>query len=204
MKLTRTQINCLGEVVNSGITEGFYLAGGTAITIKYEHRFSEDFDFFTFPDKEVDSLTIVNKINLLKNISVKQLSNNTISFYLSGIKFSFFEYRYILLEKPLLDEDLGIYLSSDKDIASMKIVAIAQRGLKKDFYVLYYLMNINKWSLNDIRKFVLEKYKIFDFDNIALKSLVYFEDAEKSSYPDIDPLWQKVKDFFTCNVKKEF
>lgn len=202
-KLTSTQINCLGEVVKSGITEGFYLAGGTAITIKYGHRFSEDFDFFTFPDIKMNSINVFNKLNLLAKVSLEQFSDCTVIFYFNDIKFSLFEYRYELLDNPFWDNEKRIYLADDKDIASMKIIAVAQRGLKKDFYDLYYLMNLNQWSLSDLREFVLKKYKIFDFDNIALKSLIYFEDAEKSSYPDIDPLWHKVKDFFTNIVKKE-
>ncbi len=42
--LTDTQRETLGLVSGSSLVKGFYPAGGTAIAIKYNHRFSKDFD----------------------------------------------------------------------------------------------------------------------------------------------------------------
>ena len=49
-KLSKKQREVLEKLVSSGIIEeSFYLADGTALTIKYNHRTSEDFDFFLKP-----------------------------------------------------------------------------------------------------------------------------------------------------------
>ncbi len=84
----------------------------------------------------------------------------------------------------------------------MKSVAIMQRGSKKDFYDLYFLMNHHGWNLNDVIRFSHEKYgNLFD-EGSFLKALIYFEDAEVESYPDIEPLWSRVKVFFIESVRK--
>lgn len=84
----------------------------------------------------------------------------------------------------------------------MKSVAIMQRGSKKDFYDLHFLMNHHGWNLNDVICFSHEKYgNLFD-EKSFLRALIYFEDAEAESYPDIDPLWSRVKGFFIESVRK--
>lgn len=96
----------------------------------------------------------------------------------------------------------GFYLAGDEDIAAMKSVAIMQRGSKKDFYDLYFLMNHHGWNLNDVIRFSHEKYgNLFD-EGSFLKALIYFEDAEVESYPDMEPLWSRVKVFFIESVRK--
>ena len=88
------------------------------------------------------------------------------------------------------------------DIAVMKIVAISQRGKKRDFFDLYWCAN-NIESLENIIKRLPEQYPsiVHDFFHIS-KSLTYFVDAEEDSEPEIyfDTDWKKVKDFFKKEV----
>ena len=41
-RLKEKQREALEKLVKSGITEGFYLAGGTALLIRYGHRESDE------------------------------------------------------------------------------------------------------------------------------------------------------------------
>jgi len=91
----------------------------------------------------------------------------------------------------LIEEN--IRLASSKEIAAMKIAAIINRGTKKDFVDLNELLKI--FSLQQIFDFYLQKFSdssIF----FALKSIVYFEDADEQKMPfmfkNID--WQTIKD----------
>ncbi len=206
-KLNKQQRTTLELVVKSGVTENFYLAAGTALTIKYGHRISEDFDFFLYPDKKIDFLKLLSKIEgVAQNISleVEEITQDTAIFYLNGIGFSFFEYPYPLL-KPVSAMTVGnscVMIASDPDISAMKAIAIIQRGEKKDFYDLWFLMQKNKWEITDICSFCEQKYqRIFPFKTF-FKSIAYFEDAEKSEIPDIEPYWKEVKDFFKKQVKE--
>jgi hypothetical protein len=83
---------------------------------------------------------------------------------------------------------------SIKDIAAMKLNAIAGRGSKKDFIDLYFLLN--EFSLEEILSFYETKYNdgsIF----MVQKSLTYFDDADAQQQPKM------FKDFHweTCKQK---
>jgi len=193
------QRRTLEWVVKSSALEGFYMAGGTALYIKYQHRPSEDFDFFTYPNFSLDIFILQRKLDKIPvRTEYLIVTKDTLVFLLEGVKFSFFEYTYPLLKPTSLNQTLSVELASDDDLACMKTIAIAQRGLKKDFYDLWFLMKKHAWSLNDIVNLVGQKYRNVD-RRILLKSLIYFEDAEKESYPDIDPHWNEVKSYFIKN-----
>jgi predicted nucleotidyltransferase component of viral defense system len=74
----------------------------------------------------------------------------------------------------------------------MKLAAITNRGSKKDFYDLNKLLQL--FTLKQILGFYLEKFKdssIF----FALKSLIYFDDAEEQETPLMfdEITWDQVK-----------
>jgi hypothetical protein len=67
-----------------------------------------------------------------------------------------------------------------KDIAAMKINAIAGRGSKKDFIDIYYLLRY--FTLDEMIDLYLQKYNDGS-EFLARKSLTYFEDAELEEMP---------------------
>lgn len=190
----------LERLTNSGITEGFYLAGGTAIAARYGHRESEDLDFFTLPGKELD----VDKMTALLREDARWIridSGTAIFIYLpENVKVSFFSYHYPLVREPELSKELNIFIASDLDIACMKAIAIAQRGSKKDFYDLWFLLRHHTWSIETLETALKEKIPYWDF-GIFLRSLTYFEDADKESYSQIDERWEDIKGFFKEQVR---
>ena len=199
--MSKEQKEALKKVVSLGICEDFYLAGGTALLIRYGHRYSEDFDFFSFPEKKFDSFSLSRQIDKLEGVKWLYQGKDTLIFLLDGIKFSFFEYPYPLLESPEKNKELGIFIANDRDIACMKAVAVAQRGSKKDFFDLWFLMKRYGWNLKDLKEMIERKYKNLDF-SIIVKSLVYFDDARKEIYEDIEPYWKEVEEFFKKQVKE--
>jgi len=202
IKLTEKQIKTLKLIVKSGITDKFYLVGGTALTIRYSHRFSYDFDFFLLPEKKIFNFELLlNKIPIDKIID---LEKDTLIFQINEILFSFFKYEYPLLERPEYYKKFFINIASDEDIAAMKASAIIQRGDKKDFFDLYYLLNINKWDISDIINFCNKKYKKYFNPSIFFKALIYFEDADKQKIDEIDKIWVNIKNYFKESVNNYF
>ena len=199
MKLTETQEKVLEKLVASGITEKFYLAGGTALMMRYNHRFSGDFDFFSRPREEFD---VRNKIPELDNVQILDEKKDTMIFIKDSIKCSFFEYDYPLLRPLVKLKGYGISVASDEDITSMKAIAIIQRGEKKDFFDLWTLMVRNDWSLEDITGFCEAKYGERFNPSLLLKALTFFEDAEKDKIADIDLRWDDIKNYFIILVKE--
>lgn len=199
MKLTETQEKVLEELVASGITEKFYLAGGTALMMRYHHRFSGDFDFFLIPGKEFD---VRSKTSRLGGIRILDEKRGTLIFEKDSVKCSFFEYDYPLLRQLVKLKGYGISVASDEDITSMKAIAIIQRGEKKDFFDLWTLMVRNDWSLEDITGFCEAKYGERFNPSLLLKALTFFEDAEKDKIADIDLSWNDIKNYFIILVKE--
>ncbi|WP_028843983.1 nucleotidyl transferase AbiEii/AbiGii toxin family protein [Pseudothermotoga elfii] len=197
-KLREDQMKVLEKLLQLGIFHDFYLAGGTSLCLKYNHRPSLDFDFFLFPEKNFSNI-YENEIYKHFNIEFIYKDNQTLIFQLDGIKVSLFEYPYPLLEEP--DKITDLYLAHDKDIACMKMSAIAQRGLKKDFFDLWYLINIYRWGMKELLSMLERKYKDYN-PLIFLKALVYFEDAEKNiDFEEVEEKWLSIKKFFTGYIK---
>jgi predicted nucleotidyltransferase component of viral defense system len=94
-----------------------------------------------------------------------------------------------------------VSLLSPSDIAVMKIVAISQRGKKRDFFDLYWLSR-NIQPLHDSILKANKQYSINQNLTHILKSLVYFEDAEQDPEPEIyfKASWKAVKSFFRKEV----
>jgi len=94
-------------------------------------------------------------------------------------------------------------IASLEDISTMKLIAIIQRGIKRDFIDLYYLSK--KLGLKNI--IVLTKKKYAGFNKyLALQALVYFQDAEEKQTREIKMLrpleWEKVKEYFINEVAR--
>lgn len=87
----------------------------------------------------------------------------------------------------------GVRMLDIRDIAPMKLKAIAQRSSKKDFYDIYFLLDL--MPLSEMLRLFSEKFKQQEIFHI-IKSLTYFEDAEQYADPkvfDTKVTWKKVK-----------
>jgi hypothetical protein len=67
-----------------------------------------------------------------------------------------------------------------KDIAAMKLNAIAGRGSKKDFIDVFYLLPY--FNLNEMLELYLQKYSDGS-EFLVRKSLTYFDDADLEEMP---------------------
>ena len=123
---TRTTLALLGK---SNLLKEAYLAGGTALALHLGHRLSFDLDFFTA--KEFNPLETARKLQGVLDLKVEKTTKGTILGIIKNIRFSLFLYQYKLLSP--CKKFLGINISDIRDIAAMKIVAISERGVKRDF-----------------------------------------------------------------------
>jgi hypothetical protein len=178
---------------------GFYLAGGTALALELGHRISVDLDFFSIND--FSTREISDKLKIKGHLEIDSISKDTLNGSLDGVKISFFKYPYKLLFPT--KEYNGVALADERDIAAMKILAISDRGSRKDFVDLFVLLKA--YSFGDILKFFSEKYKEYNYNIFhILKSLVYFSDADLDLEPVyIHPIsWKEVKKFIENIVDK--
>jgi predicted nucleotidyltransferase component of viral defense system len=174
------------------------LIGGTALALLLGHRLSIDLDFFG--QIEGDSQTIADCLRDEGfDVTMTENTKNIHIFIINGVKVDIVNYRYSWIDE-LIEED-GIRLAGLKDIAAMKIAAITNRGSKKDFIDIHFLLN--HFSLKELMHFYLEKYA--DASSfLAYKSLVYFADAESQAMPQmlIPTNWEDVKKRIITEVKQ--
>jgi hypothetical protein len=89
-------------------------------------------------------------------------------------------------------------LAATHDIALMKLVAISGRGSRKDFVDLYTILR-GGWRLQEYFDALPRKYAEGRANSYhILKSLTYFEDAEREPMPRmLEPFdWEECKRFF--------
>ncbi len=105
------------------------------------------------------------------------------------------------MKNPIFSEELKIYLASDEDIIAMKSIAIIQRGEKKDFFDLYFLMKRNNINLEEVISLFKKKYhKHFNL-SLLLKAHTYFKDADNQKIGEIENHWPLIKEYFISIVK---
>lgn len=201
--LSKDAKNSLEIIGESGFLKKAYLAGGTALALQIGHRKSYDFDFFTVENFHENA--VVQKLSkFLPDFELERKEWRTVLGYIGKTRFSYFYYEYPLQFKTLKFKN--IVLADPRDIAAMKIAALADRGTKRDFIDLYFIFKKEKiMTLDEALRGYDKKFKALRQNKMhILKSLAYFEDAESEKMPNmiksID--WKKVKEFFASEQKK--
>lgn len=179
----------------------WYLAGGTAFALHTGHRSSVDLDFFT-PRRTFEADRLLDKLPVASWVT-HIAKEGTIYGTLGGTKVSFIAYQFFApKEKPHWYGAMRIL--DPRDIAVMKIVAVSQRGRKRDFVDLYWYVTHREPLANVIGR-VSEQYPTVahDFHHI-LKALMYFDDADRDPMPKIffNASWKNIRQYFEREVPK--
>lgn len=200
--LPRDAKKALAVLGESGLLKEAYLAGGTALALHIGHRISVDLDFFS--SSHFDEQLLAKQLSSLPvNFNLEKMAWRTILGFLNKTRFSLFFYDYDWLARP--KEYLGIKIAGIEDIASMKLLAISDRGTKRDFIDLYFILAVEKfYTLKEVFDLYDKKFKLLRQNKAhILKSLTYFKDADETPMPNIlkEVSWSKVKKFFELEVK---
>jgi hypothetical protein len=198
LPLTQQQL-CV-KLATLPAVRSFYLAGGTAAALHLGHRESVDLDFFRGDGFEADSVGLA--VAAVTTCRWDQYERNTLLGIADGVKVSFFHYPYPLIEPTHSFRELAV--ASPLDVACMKLVAIGQRGLRRDFIDLYCLLDalqLDIWTLwqHTQRKFGLAADSIY----WLARGLAYFEDAESDPEPRLRRRlrWADVREHFRHESK---
>jgi hypothetical protein len=133
------------------LPEGFVLYGGTAAGLRFGHRVSADFDFFSnsfdpgslrrtvmgipFVDRHLDALNNIearNQIDLIVRVKDPSIELEKDNF----VKFTFVSDRDLVpgcIEEPDESDDNGVRVASPIDLFCNKILATATREKREDF-----------------------------------------------------------------------
>ncbi|MEW5762502.1 MAG: nucleotidyl transferase AbiEii/AbiGii toxin family protein [Bacillota bacterium] len=188
---------------------GFYLAGGTGLALQLGHRVSNDLDFFS--QRTFDPELVLRTLARILPARVLEASPGTL--HLIGnenvkVSLLFYPYKVVFPFVHFKNYPLADY----RDIAAMKLIALGQRGTKRDFLDLFFLLR-GKMTLRELKEIVEQKYTTIRYNWPHLvRSLGYFADAEEDPMPVLiaagvkremtQEEWREVKRFF-LNLQRE-
>jgi len=191
--ITDSTEGALRTLQDANLVSRFYLAGGTGLALQFGHRLSRDLDFFAAELFDEDSL--LQRLQALADFSLVAKSPHTLHTTIQGSKVSFLGYAYPVLFP--LSQFLQVPVADPRDIACMKISALASRGTKRDFVDLY--VSARRFGLANLLQWFDRKYGQTRHNRLhVVKSLIFFDDAERDPMPHmLVPLdWDEVKHFF--------
>ncbi len=172
---------------------GYYLGGGTAVAIHLGHRRSVDLDWFT-EGRMDDPMRLAAQIrDEGVGLEVRSVDRGTLDAMLGTVRLSFLDYGYPLLGPLIHWPSFDCQLASIDDLAAMKLLAIEQRGAKKDFLDIY-AMGKHGFSLTRMLELYRRKFSVEDIARV-IYSLCYFDDAESNPMPTMlqDTDWEEAK-----------
>lgn len=184
---------------NQQCLKDFYLVGGTSLALQIGHRLSVDLDFFTSEKKNINE--IENELLFLPDFKLKAKNNYSIFGEYKGVKIDVLNYPYHFISPPIIHN--GIKLCNKEDICAMKLKTVMNRGAKRDFYDLYFLLQ--EYSLTQMFDLFIKKYHNIE-PNAIIRSLTYFEDAHNQENPVLlkekDLSWKKVQETIINETRK--
>jgi hypothetical protein len=179
--------------------KGFNLVGGTALSLQIGHRKSIDLDLFTSEDFDPAALKSLLDSDFAHFQAMLE-RNNTLITTIDGVKVDFIRFKYGFAYPVLLENNFR--LANINDIAPMKLDAITGRGKKKDFFDLYFLLQL--FTLPQLLTLYQAKYQHTTLFHV-IKSMNYFEEAEAEADPivfDKKVTWAAVKKAIISEIRK--
>ncbi len=172
---------------------GFYLGGGTAIAAHLGHRQSQDLDWFT-SERIEDPLALARELqDRGAELRVGTVGRAALHGAVRGVRASFMEYPHPALAPLVAWPDLGCQIAALDDLAAMKLLAVDQRGAKRDFVDIHAL-GAHARPLAEILALFRRKFAVEDISRV-LYSLTFFDDAEGDPMPRMLKTisWEQVK-----------
>ena len=167
------------------VPQHFVLYGGTGLALRFGHRQSVDFDFFS--NQPFEPIRLMNSMAFLKNAKVLDGKANTLTVlvYRDGpVKLSFFGGLTMgRVRNPEQTEDGLIWVASPLDIGASKMKVIFGRSEAKDYRDIYALLK-SGFRLSEILAAAQALCEELQNPAIHLRAISYFEDGDLRTLPD--------------------
>ena len=163
-------------------------------SLELGHRISDDFDFFR--TDLPDARELHEKLLCYGTYETLQETSHTLTVLFRDTKLSFFRAGSPFIFKGIKYRSFRI--ADIREIALMKLLAICNRGSRKDFIDLYAILR-GETTLQEYFRLLPDKYGASRINTYSiLQSLTYFEDAEKEPVPRmlVTFKWEECKAFF--------
>jgi hypothetical protein len=167
----------------------WFVIGGHAVRCFSPYRPSRDVDFGVGSAKDLSDL--LSALQKSGTTEVLERSHDTAHLRWSGINVSIFELA--MLSPYTENRHLTV-----EGILATKLHAILDRGMRRDFFDLYVMMQQQKLGILLALRAMHDVYKQPINDSLVLRALTYFDDAEREAplTGEGEEDWEAVKNFF--------
>lgn len=203
--LTTAQRRALAGLKQLGVLDGVYLAGGAAVAEHLRHRTSNDLDFFSL-SAELDIEGVRRRVLSASKAVVVAQSDATLKLVVSGAMVDFVCYPYPPLARFKSGPE-GVRVAGLRDLAVMKLAAIARRGVRRDYWDLYEILTRSRVSLRSACDDYVVKFGVAEADLYhVLRAVGWFEEAESDpAFPKglTKARWAVIREWFEPRPAKE-
>ena len=191
----------LEQLMRAPFLAGFGLVGGTALSLLYGHRKSEDLDLFS--TEKFENEEVISKLTQLfggRVLLEQKPPQFGIFCFIDDVKVDLVRHPHPLIAPPKLVE--GVRMFSTEDIVAMKVQAVLGRGKKKDFWDIAELLE--HYSVEEFVRFHQQKYNTQNLLISVPQAITYFKDADESEDPVSlkNQSWEQVKRYITKKVDR--
>ena len=171
----------------------WFVIGDQAVRCLAPYRPSRDVDFGV--DSPVNLDDLVRQLRQSGAVEIQERAPDTVHLLWNGIKVSAFVLDTLV---PHVDErHLDV-----TGVLATKLHAILDRGLRRDFFDLYVMLERHKLGIIAALAAIRTVYQAPIEDGLLLRALTYFDDADREA-----PLpgegaqdWSAVKEYFLLQV----
>jgi hypothetical protein len=181
----------LGGVVRS--LPYWFVIGGHAVRCFCPYRPSRDVDFGVKATRDLDEL--LGELARTGRVEISERTSDTAHLTWNDVNVSIF----VLGDIAAFIEDRRLNLIA---ILATKVHAIMDRGLRRDFFDLYVMLQHHRLGVAECLSSLREVYRQPIKDGLVLRALTYFDDAEReAALPGEGPKdWSTVKEFFRSRI----
>ncbi len=171
----------------------WFVIGGQAVRCFAPYRPSRDVDFGI--DKPANLDDMVDQLSRRGPLEIQERTRDTAHLLWNGIKVSVFVLEFLV--PHVEDRHLGV-----TGVLATKLHAILDRGLRRDFFDLYVMLQQQRLGIASLLAAIRTVYAGAIDDGLLLRALTYFDDADREApLPGEGPSdWNAVKDYFQIQV----
>jgi len=171
----------------------WFVIGGQAVRCFCPYRPSRDVDFGVENATDLDDF--LRQLGARGDVAIVERSEDTVHLRFEGTPVSVFVLDRLV---PFV-EDRRLTVTG---ILATKLHAILDRGVRRDFFDLYVMLEQHSLGIVEALASMRKVYRQDIDEGLLLRALTWFEDAEReASLPgEGDHDWQEVKAFFLSRV----
>lgn len=171
----------------------WFVIGGQAVRCFAPYRPSRDVDFGVEGPANLDDL--VDQLSRRGHIEIQERSSDTVHLLWNGIKVSAFVVPH--LRPHVEDRRLDV-----TGILATKLHVILDRGLRRDFFDLYVMLQQHRLGIAAALGAIRSVYRDQIDDGLLLRAMTYFDDADREAALPGEGRsdWRAIKDYFLKQV----